>query len=130
MNRIFQTIRNDATGTFVAASENARGYGTKGSAGAVARAGRADFTLKRLAACMMLAFSSNAWALPTGGAVSAGNASIASIAGGAGKMAITQTSQNVAGKYQLVGAGNGTILNQAAINADGGYVALLRRRAS
>ena len=45
-------------------------------------------------------------------------------------MAITQTSQNVAGKYQLVGAGNGTILNQAAINADGGYVALLRRRAS
>ena len=152
----------------------------------------------------MLAFGSNVYALPTGGAVSAGSASIA---GGAGKMTINQSSQNVAinwqsfnigqteavqfvqpnsssvalnrvlgadpssilgslsangkvflvnpngilfgkgaqvnvgglvastrnitdsdfmaGNYKFSGAGNGTILNQGSINADGGYVALL-----
>ncbi len=31
----------------------------------------------------------------------------------------------MAGKYKFAGAGNGTILNQGSINADGGYVALL-----
>ena len=31
----------------------------------------------------------------------------------------------MAGKYNFAGAGNGTILNQGSINADGGYVALL-----
>ena len=31
----------------------------------------------------------------------------------------------MAGKYNFTGAGNGTVLNQGSINADGGYVALL-----
>jgi len=31
----------------------------------------------------------------------------------------------MAGRYQFAGAGNGTILNQGSITADGGYVALL-----
>lgn len=153
--------------------------------------------------CVILTFS-NAYALPTGGTVSAGSASIA---GGAGSTTISQSSQNVAinwqgfsigqkeavqfvqpnssavalnrvlgsdpssilgslsangkvflvnpngilfgqgaqvnvgglvastlnitdgdfmaGRYKFAGAGNGAILNQGSINADGGYVALL-----
>src|SRR5660397_20011 len=31
----------------------------------------------------------------------------------------------MAGNYKFSGAGNGTVLNQGSINADGGYVALL-----
>jgi filamentous hemagglutinin family protein len=162
------------------------------------------FALKGLVASLMLAFGSNVMALPAGGAVSAGSASIA---GDASKMTITQSSQNaainwqsfgigaseavqfvqpnsssvalnrvlgadpssilgslsangkvflvnpngilfgkgaqvnvgslvastlnitdanfMAGKYKFEGNGNGTVLNQGSINADGGYVALL-----
>ena len=160
--------------------------------------------LRALAGSLMLAFGSNLYALPTGGAVSAGSASIA---GGSGTVTINQTSQNVAinwqsfsigkteavqfvqpnsssvalnrvlgsdpsnilgslsangkvflvnpngilfGKgasvnvgglvastrditdsdfmarnYKFSGTGNGTVVNQGTINADGGYVALL-----
>src|SRR5688572_32327681 len=164
----------------------------------------ARFVLKPLAVSVMLAFASNAYALPTGGAVSAGGATIS---GGASSTTITQSTQNVAinwqsfgiaqgeavrfvqpnasavalnrvlgadpssilgslsangkvflvnpngilfgkgaqvnvgglvastlnmtdadfmaGTYRFSAAGNGAILNQGAINADGGYVALL-----
>jgi len=162
------------------------------------------FALNSLAASLMLAFGSSAYALPSGGAVSAGSASIAS---GAGTMTISQTSQNaalnwqsfsigkteavqfvqpnsssvalnrvlgsdpsnilgslsangkvflmnpngvlfakgaqvsvgglvastrditdgdfMAGNYRFSGTGNGAVVNQGTINADGGYVALL-----
>ena len=50
----------------------------------------------------MLAFGSNVYALPTGGAVSAGSASIAS---GAGKTTINQSSQNVAINWQSFSIG-------------------------
>ncbi len=60
------------------------------------------FALKGLAASLMLAFGANAYALPTGGAVSAGSASIA---GGAGSMTITQSSQNVAINWQSFNIG-------------------------
>src|ERR1039458_1266163 len=204
MNRIYRSIWNDTTSTFVAVSENAKSDGKKSSPGATAVAGGARFALNGLAVSLMLAFGSNVCALPTGGAVSAGSASIA---GAAGKMTISQSSQNVAinwqgfnigqaeavqfvqpnsssvalnrvlgsdpsnilgslsangtvflvnpngilfgkgaqvnvgglvastlnitdgdfmaGRYKFAGAGNGTILNQGSINADGGYVALL-----
>src|SRR5450759_930246 len=204
MNHIYRSIWNDKTGTFVAASENATSDGKKSSPVATAVARGASFALKGLAVSLLLAFGSNVYALPTGGAVSAGSASIA---GGAGKMTIGQSSQNVAinwqgfnigqgeavqfvqpnsnsvalnrvlgsdpssilgslaangkvflvnpsgilfgkgaqvnvgglvastlnitdgdfmaGRYKFAGAGNGTILNQGSINADGGYVALL-----
>src|SRR6185369_1282861 len=164
----------------------------------------ARFALKGLGVLVALAFGANAHALPAGGAVSAGSASIA---GGGGSMTITQASQNVAinwqtfnigqgeavrfvqpnssavalnrvlgadtsiimgnlssngkvfllnpngilfgsgaqvnvaglvastlnmtdadfmaGAYKLSGAGPGSVVNQGAINADGGYVALL-----
>jgi filamentous hemagglutinin family protein len=165
---------------------------------------RCNFALKGLAASLMLAFGSGVCALPSGGTVSAGSASVAS---GAGTMTINQTSQNaalnwqsfsigqseavrfvqpnsgsvalnrvlgsdpsnilgslsangkvflvnpngvlfakgaqvnvgglvastrdisdsdfMAGVYKFAGSGNGTVVNQGSINADGGYVALL-----
>ena len=97
MNRIYRSIWNDKTGTFVAASENAKSNGRTSSPGASAVARGARFALKGLALSLMLAFGSNIYALPTGGAVSAGNASIAS---GAGKTTINQASQNVAINWQ------------------------------
>ncbi|HXC41724.1 MAG TPA: filamentous hemagglutinin N-terminal domain-containing protein, partial [Burkholderiales bacterium] len=53
---------------------------------------------------MALAFAAHAHALPAGGAVSAGSASIA---GGGGSMTITQTSQNVAINWQTFNIGQG-----------------------
>ena len=103
MNRIYRSIWNDKTGTFVAASENAKSDGNKSSPGATAVAGavagNTRFVRKGLAVSLslMLTFGPNVYAGPTGGAVSAGSASIA---GGAGKTTITQSSQNVAINWQ------------------------------
>lgn len=205
MNNIYQSIWNAKSGTFVAASEHAKSGG-KNTAGAskssVNRGVR--FALKSLAASVMLAAGFNVYALPTGGSVAAGSASIAE---SPGSTTVTQTSQNVsinwqsfnigqseavnfaqpnssaialnrvlgadpssilgslnsdgqvflinpngvlfgqsasvnvgglvastrdisdsdfmAGKYQFTGTGDGSVVNQGAINADGGYVALL-----
>ena len=106
MNRIYRSIWNDRTGTFVAASENAKSSGKKSSTGAgtvaPAVATRSRFALKGLALSLMLAFGANVYAAPTGGAVSAGSASIA---GGAGKTTINQTSQNVAINWQSFSIG-------------------------
>ncbi len=60
------------------------------------------FALNGLAVSVMLAFGSNGYALPTGGAVSAGSANIAS---GAGSMTINQSSQNVAINWQSFSIG-------------------------
>src|SRR5476649_953510 len=108
MNRIYRSIWNDKTGTFVAASENAKNAGRKSSPGATAVecavARNSRFALRGLAVFLMLAFGSNVYALPTGGAVSGGSASIA---GGAGKMTINQSSQNVAINWQGFSIGQG-----------------------
>ena len=60
------------------------------------------FALKGLAASLMLAFGSSTYALPSGGVVSAGSASIA---GGPGTTTITQSSQNVAINWQSFSIG-------------------------
>ncbi len=202
MNRIYRSIWNHSTGTFVAVSENARAGGSNMSSGVVA--GTLGFALKGLAVSLALAFGSHAYANPTGGTVAAG---AASISGGAGSMTINQSTQNaainwqgfsigageavrfvqpnasaavlnrvlgadpsnimgslsangkvflvnpngilfgksgsvnvgglvastrgisdgdfMAGRYTFAGSGNGTVVNQGTINADGGYVALL-----
>ena len=104
MNRIYRSIWNDKTGTFVAASENAKSCGRKSSPGASAVTSGARFALKGLALSLMLAFGSNAYAGPTGGVVSAGSASIA---GGAGTTTINQSSQNVAINWQSFSIGQG-----------------------
>ena len=95
VNRIYRSIWNDKTGTSVAVSEISRRRGTTSSPGAVT--GTSRFALKALAVSLMLAFGSNSYALPTGGTVSAGSASIA---GGAGTTTINQSSQNVAINWQ------------------------------
>ena len=69
MNRIYRSIWNDATGAFAAVSENAKSAGKKSSLSTAAGAAGARFALKGLAVCVMLAFGSNTYALPTGGAV-------------------------------------------------------------
>jgi len=104
MNRIDRSIWNDWTGTFIAASENARGSGRKSAPGARAAARGARFPLKGLAVSLLLAFGSNVYAAPIGGAVSAGSASIA---GSAGTTTINQGSQNVAINWQSFSIGQG-----------------------
>ncbi|HUW36571.1 MAG TPA: MBG domain-containing protein [Rhodocyclaceae bacterium] len=209
MNRIYRSIWNDKTGTFVAASENVKGAGKRSSSGTSPASGSVRFMLKGLVVSLMLAFGGQVYALPTGGVVSAGSAGIA---GGTGAMTVNQASQNVAinwqgfsigsgeavrfvqpnsssvalnrvlgsdpssilgslsangkvflvnpngilfgqdaavnvgglvastlnirdrdfmaGNYEFSGAGKGTVENQGAINADGGYVALLGAKVS
>ena len=75
MNRTYRSVRNDKHG---------------------------QFALKGLAASLMLAFASNIYALPVGGAVSAGSASIA---GGAGTVTVNQSSQNAAINWQSFSIG-------------------------
>jgi filamentous hemagglutinin family protein len=102
MNRYYRSIWNDTTGTFVAVSEHANRCSTQSSvAGA---AGAARFALKTLAVCVSLAFGGHAYALPAGGAVADGNASIA---GGAGSMTVTQSTQNAAINWQSFSIGQG-----------------------
>lgn len=202
MNNIHRSIWNRTTRTFVAASENARTR--DGGNASASPAVRGRYGLKAVVIGLTLAFGANAWALPTGGAVSAGTAGIATTAT---TTTVNQTSQNVsvnwqsfsigaaeavrfvqpnsssvalnrvlgsdpssilgsltangkvflvnpngilfgagaqvnvaglvastlsisdgdfmAGRYNFTGSGTGNVLNQGAINADGGYVALL-----
>lgn len=101
MNRIYRSIWNSRTATFVAASENSGGGRNPSSSRTAAVAGAiADnplASLKALAISVLLAFAPAAWALPTGGVVSAGNASIAN---GTGTTTINQASQNAAINWQ------------------------------
>ena len=106
MNRIYQSAWNDKTGTFVAVSEINTSAGRKSSPGTSARAatvaGNARFTLKALAVSVMVAFGANAYALPMGGVVAQGGASISSTAV---STTITQSSQNVAINWQSFSIG-------------------------
>ena len=204
MNRTYRSIWNDQTATFVAVSENATSAGKKTSSCARAQGGHGAFALKALTIALMLSCGPHVYALPVGGVVAAGAASIGV---GAGSSTVTQTSQNtvinwqsfniaageavrfvqpnsssvalnrvlgadpssilgslsangkvflvnpngvlfgrgasvnvgglvastlniadsdfMAGNYKFSGSSNGAVLNQGAINADGGYVALL-----
>jgi filamentous hemagglutinin family protein len=102
MNRFYRSIWNDTTGTFVAVSEHANRSGNKSSV--TSAVGAARFALKTLAVCVSLAFGGHAYALPTGGAVADGNATIAA---GAGSMTVTQSTQNVAINWQSFSIGQG-----------------------
>ncbi|WP_416208164.1 ESPR domain-containing protein [Halomonas sp.] len=77
MNRIYKTIWNHSIGSFLAVSELAKNGGRKTTGGNshIATSG-VRFTLRPLVASMLLAAGGNAWALPVGGEVSAGSASI------------------------------------------------------
>lgn len=105
MNTIYQSIWNAKSGTYVAASEHAKAGGKKSSGVRRMSLSRAaGFTLKSLAASVMLAAGFNVYALPVGGSVAAGAASIAS---GDGSMTVNQTSQNVSINWQGFNIGQG-----------------------
>jgi len=116
MNCTYRSIWNDTTGTFVAASENARSGGKKTSSRRTFASGVACFGLKALAISLAIGFGTQVVALPLGGVVAAGAASIAS---GAGSTTITQTTQNAAINWQSfnVGLGEGVLFVQPNSNA-------------
>ncbi|OIQ95849.1 heme/hemopexin-binding protein precursor [mine drainage metagenome] len=121
MNRIYRSIWNDKTGTFVAASEHVKGAGKRSSSGTSPASGSLRFMLKGLAASLMLAFGGQVFALPTGGVVSAGSAGIA---GGTGAMTVNQSSQNVAINWQGFSIGSGEAVR--FVQPNGSSVALNR----
>lgn len=102
MKSSYRSIPNHKTDAIVAACGNATSPGRKSSSAANAVAGNPRFALKGLAVSLMLAFGSNVYALPVGGVVAAGGASISSTAG---STTITQSSQNVAINWQSFSIG-------------------------
>ncbi|WP_397407407.1 filamentous hemagglutinin N-terminal domain-containing protein [Polaromonas sp.] len=104
MNRIHQSIWNDSSGAFVAVSENAGGAGKKKSSSTTGRPGAANFAIKALSACLMLGLGVAAHALPTGGVVAAGGASITS---GASTTTITQSTASTVINWQSFGIAAG-----------------------
>ena len=115
MNNIYQSIWNAKSGTFVAASEHAKSGGKKTASASKSNLNRGvGFALKSLAACVMLAAGFNVYALPTGGEVAAGSASIS---GSAGSTTINQTTQNVSINWQSFNIGKGETVNFAQPNS-------------
>lgn len=109
MNNIYQSIWNAKSGTFVAASEHAKGGGKKTASASKSNMSRGlVFALKSLAVTVMLAAGGNVYALPTGAQVSAGSASIT---GTAGSTTITQSTQNVSINWQSFNIGQGETVN-------------------
>ena len=104
MNRIYRSIWNDKTGTYIADSETANSGGKKSPPRASTVARGARFALNGLAVSLMLAFGSNGYAAPTGGAVSAGSAGISSAAG---TTTVNQSTQNAAINWQSFSIGQG-----------------------
>ncbi|MDO8788398.1 MAG: filamentous hemagglutinin N-terminal domain-containing protein [Sulfuritalea sp.] len=102
MKSSYRSIPNEKTGALLAASTTAANTGRKSSSAASAFAGNPRFALKGLAVSLMLAFGANVYALPVGGVVAAGGASISSTAG---STTITQSSQNVAINWQSFSIG-------------------------
>ena len=98
MNRIYKSIWNIKTGTFIAVAENARSAGKKSSLCKPMSTRRLGFALKTLAASIfMISGSSMLYAQPVGGVVSAGSAQIGSTLA---NTTINQSSQNVAINWQ------------------------------
>ena len=109
MNRIFRSIWNLRTGTFIAVSENTRSAGKKSSLCNTMSASNVSFALKTLATSLLMACGSSiVYAQPVGGVVSAGSANISSTPG---NMTINQNSQNVAINWQSFNINRGESVN-------------------
>jgi filamentous hemagglutinin family protein len=104
MNRIHQSVWSNSSGTFVAVSENAGGAGKKKSSSTTERPSAASFAVTALSACLMLGLGASAYALPTGGVVADGGATIDS---GASKTTITQSTASTVINWQSFGIAAG-----------------------
>ncbi len=104
MNSIYRSVWNRTTSTFVATSENARSHASGSPSRASTSSSELRFGLRAVALGLMLAFGAHAWALPAGGAVSAGSASIANAPG---TTTVSQTTQNAAINWQSFSIGQG-----------------------
>lgn len=104
MNRIHRSIWSHSSGTFVAVSESTSGAGSNTASPTAGRPNATSFAIKALSACLMLGLGASALALPTGGVVAAGGASITS---GASTMTITQSTANAAINWQSFGIAAG-----------------------
>jgi filamentous hemagglutinin family protein len=101
MNHIYRSIWNHSTATYVAAAETAKSGGKKvsSSTGSLQAGG---WALKALAASLCLAYAGGASALPQGGVVTAGSASVTATPG---KVTIVQGSQSAALNWQSFSIG-------------------------
>lgn len=103
MNHIYRSVWNSRTATCVATAETSKSSGKKVSSNTGSLpAGR--WALKALAASLWLACSANAWALPQGGEVTAGSASVTATPG---KVTIVQGSPSAALNWQSFSIGAG-----------------------
>ncbi len=93
MNRTYQSIWDDRTGTFVAVSEIAHCAGRRSSPGIACPQPGTGFAVKGLVLALMLSFGAPIQALPVGGTVSLGSATISK---GAASTTITQSTQDAA----------------------------------
>ncbi len=121
MNLIYRSLWNEKTGAFVAVSEHVKSAGKSASLDTRARRAVADLLLELLALPLLLPFVPYAYALPAGGMVVAGGASISSTAGSS---IITQSSQKVAIDWQSFNIGQGEAVR--FIQPNGNSVALNR----
>jgi filamentous hemagglutinin family protein len=114
MNNIYRSIWNDATGTFVAVSENAGSAGKKAST-CTSASGGAALAMKALAISLMMVGAST-YAAPVDGVVTAGTATIG---GAPGSMVITQTTHNAVINWQSfnVAAGESVRFDQPNSNS-------------
>ncbi|MBX9937228.1 MAG: ESPR domain-containing protein, partial [Burkholderiaceae bacterium] len=99
MNCIYRSLWNETTGTFVAVAENTRSGGKKTSSGSTAAAGG---VLKALVVALAIGFGAQVAALPQGGVVAAGAASISTTAQ---QTTITQTTPKAAINWQSFNIG-------------------------
>jgi filamentous hemagglutinin family protein len=97
MNCIYRSIWNEKTGAFVAVSENTKSAGKRNSLAQPSGGTNVPLAVKTLAISLMMAFGTNVYALPAGGVVGAGSATIKS---GAGVTTINQSSQNAVINWQ------------------------------
>jgi filamentous hemagglutinin family protein len=115
MNSIYRSIWNDRTGAFAAVSENTRGAGKRSGSGRSAEGAGARFALKAISVSVMLAFSVQAQALPVGGVVTAGGATINS---GASTTTVNQSTQNAIINWQSFNVAAGQTVQFVQPNAN------------
>ncbi len=115
MNHIYRSVWNNSTATCVATAETTKNSGNKVSSNTgPLHAGR--WALKALAASLWLAYAASASALPQGGEVTAGSASVTVAPG---KLTIVQGSPSAVLNWQSfsIGAGEAVQFVQPSANA-------------